>query len=118
MRLTLLTRANCQVSGPSASQPGISILTLLEQQLYPEYTTIPQTLFGMTISSYYQGKVIDIGNAKVAFAWGACLSNIGPKMRYNDTVPAYFLPTNLRIGPSLTIDIDNYNKLSFLFDFK
>src|ERR1700722_18383651 len=24
--------------------------------------------FGMTISSYYQGKVIDIGNAKVAFA--------------------------------------------------
>ncbi len=72
--------------------------------------------FGVTLSCYYQGKEMNIGNAKIAFAWGACLSNIGPKMGYNDTMPEDFLPTNLRIGPNITIDLDNYNKLSFLFD--
>jgi hypothetical protein len=28
-----------------------------------------------------------------------------------------FLPTNLRFGPSLTLDIDDYNSMSFMLDF-
>ncbi len=46
---------------------------------------------------------------------GLCFSNIGNKISYTDgSINKDFLPTNLRIGLSYTMDIDKYNKWSFL----
>lgn len=51
------------------------------------------------------------------FAWGLNISNIGSKISYSDdNTERDFIPTNLRFGPSLTLDIDDYNRLSFMVD--
>ena len=52
------------------------------------------------------------------FSWGINISNIGTKMSYSDdNTRKDFIPTNLKIGPSLTLDLDDYNQLSFIADF-
>ncbi len=51
------------------------------------------------------------------FAFGIIISNIGTKISYTDaTTEKDFIPTNLKFGPRLTIDLDNYNRLSFTLD--
>jgi hypothetical protein len=51
------------------------------------------------------------------FAFGVNISNIGSKISYSDaTTDTDFIPTNLRISPRLTLDLDEYNRLSFTFD--
>jgi len=51
------------------------------------------------------------------FALGINISNIGTKISYSDaTTDKDFIPTNLRIGPRLTLDLDDYNRLSFMID--
>lgn len=52
------------------------------------------------------------------FAWGINISNIGAKISYSDdNTQRDFIPTNLRLGTNLTLDIDDFNKLSFMLDF-
>lgn len=52
------------------------------------------------------------------FSWGLNISNIGAKISYSDdNTQRDFIPTNLRIGPSLTLDIDDFNRLTFMVDF-
>jgi hypothetical protein len=51
------------------------------------------------------------------FAWGINVSNIGAKLGYNQTsIKKDFIPTNLRFGPTLTLDIDDYNTIAFSID--
>jgi hypothetical protein len=51
------------------------------------------------------------------FAFGINISNIGSKVSYSDaTTDTDFIPTNLRISPRLTLDLDDYNRLSFTVD--
>jgi hypothetical protein len=51
------------------------------------------------------------------FAWGVNISNIGSKISYSESnVEKNFIPTNLRFGPRLTLDLDDYNSISFQFD--
>ena len=51
------------------------------------------------------------------FAWGLNISNIGSKISYSSSnTQKDFIPTNLRIGPSLLLNIDEYNSISFMFD--
>ncbi|HSY75818.1 MAG TPA: type IX secretion system outer membrane channel protein PorV [Bacteroidia bacterium] len=71
---------------------------------------------GVDISSYYRSKELSIGGKKSFIAAGICISNIGPKITYSNSGVASFIPINLRIGPSLTMDLDKYNKLSFCLD--
>ncbi|HLO57952.1 MAG: type IX secretion system outer membrane channel protein PorV [Chloroflexota bacterium] len=52
------------------------------------------------------------------FAWGLNISNIGAKISYSDdNTQRDFIPTNLRIGPSLTLEFDEFNKMTFAVDF-
>ena len=52
------------------------------------------------------------------FSWGLNISNIGTKMSYSDdNTRKDFIPTNLKIGPTLTLDLDDYNQMSFMVDF-
>ncbi len=69
------------------------------------------------VAAYYQNKIHikNIQNSK--FAFGVNISNIGSKISYsNDNTVKDFIPTNLRFGPSLTMDIDDYNQISFMID--
>ncbi|MEA5112098.1 MAG: type IX secretion system outer membrane channel protein PorV [Lentimicrobium sp.] len=65
----------------------------------------------------YSRHDIEFQNMEGFFAWGLNISNIGSKISYSDdNTQRDFIPTNLRFGPSLTLDIDEYNRLSFMVD--
>ena len=52
------------------------------------------------------------------FSWGMNISNIGTKVSYSDdNTRKDFIPTNLKIGPTLTLNLDDYNLMSFMVDF-
>ncbi len=66
------------------------------------------------ISVYYRKKFnMGKGQDNTMFAFGANISNIGAKISYTENLDRDFIPTNLRIGPSLTLNLDQYNTLSF-----
>jgi hypothetical protein len=70
------------------------------------------------ISVYYQKKIKISKQKDATFAAGLNISNIGSKMSYTESkLKRDFIPTNLRIGPSITFDIDQYNSLAFMIDF-
>ena len=51
------------------------------------------------------------------FAWGMNISNIGQKISYTrSNIEQSFIPTNFRIGPRLTLELDDYNSLAFFGD--
>jgi hypothetical protein len=71
--------------------------------------------FAADISMYYQQPLfIDNKNAEAAF--GMNISNIGAKISYNDNATKIFIPINLRLGGRLSVDYDQYNRVSFVLD--
>jgi hypothetical protein len=78
--------------------------------------TKPGTSFATDISAYYNDdiKVSDY-NSKLAF--GVNISNIGSKMSYTggDNTKD-FIPINLRLGSSLTVEMDKYNTFTATID--
>ncbi len=50
------------------------------------------------------------------FAAGLNISNIGNKITYTDEHHANFLPINLRVGPSMTFELDRYNTIAVMLD--
>jgi hypothetical protein len=81
-------------------------------------STKPGTSIATDVAVYYT-KELTIGGLEYAsWAFGANISNIGAKISYsNDDKTKDFIPTNLRLGPSFTMDLDDYNRLSFEVDF-
>ncbi len=47
---------------------------------------------------------------------GINISNIGTKIGYTDAGPKFFLPSNLKLGGSATIILDDYSDLTFAID--
>lgn len=80
-------------------------------------STKPGQSVAADVAVYYQ-KELDWRNFEYAeFALGINISNIGAKISYSDaTTEKDFIPTNLRIAPRLTLDLDDYNRLSFTLD--
>ena len=65
----------------------------------------------------YQQFEVKVNDIPGKFAWGVNLSNLGAKISYSDAnLRKDFLPTNLRFGPSLTLDFDDYNSMTFMLD--
>jgi len=67
------------------------------------------------VSVYYR-KPIEINSQEATISFGANISNIGNKISYTENIETDFIPINLRIGPSISFDLDNYNQISILFD--
>ncbi len=69
------------------------------------------------IAMYWEDEVNWFKGMDATFAWGLNISNIGNKISYSDAnVEKDFIPTNLRIGPRLTLELDDYNSISFQVD--
>ena len=69
------------------------------------------------IAVYYTRPVYWFNTIDADFSWGVSINNIGSKMNYNEAnLDKDFIPTNLRFGPTLKLDIDDYNSLAFSID--
>jgi hypothetical protein len=73
--------------------------------------------FAVDVSVFYNNEDIQIGGKDARFGLGAVVSNIGNKMAYTNTADRDFIPINLRLGPALTIDLDNFNRITAAVDF-
>jgi hypothetical protein len=62
------------------------------------------------LSMFYTKDISFFGNPS-NMSYGFQVSNIGNKISYTDDSESNFLPTNLRIGGSLTVEIDDFNSL-------
>ena len=77
--------------------------------------TTPGNAFAADIAIYHQG-FLNIGNRECQLGWGLNASNIGSKISYDEGNTSEFLPTNLRIGASLLVPIDEYNSFTLSAD--
>ncbi len=77
--------------------------------------TKPGISVASDISVYYV-KDISLSSKDATLSFGSNISNIGNKMSYTDDYDPDFIPMNLRLGPALNIELDNYNDISFAFD--
>lgn len=82
-----------------------------------DYTdqTSPASAFAADIACYYQD-YINIGARECQLGLGMNISNIGSKITFGGSDRSEFIPTNLRLGASLMIPIDDYNRISFAAD--
>ena len=70
------------------------------------------------IGVYYKRPVEWFSSIDADFAWGVSITNIGSKINYNGmSTKKDFIPTTLRLGPSLKLELDEYNSLAFNVDF-
>ncbi len=70
------------------------------------------------VAVYYTRDVYWFSGVDANFSWGAAITNIGSKMNYDQTtMDKDFIPTNLRFGPTLKLDVDDYNSFAFSVDF-
>ncbi len=84
---------------------------------YSSYDVRPGQSVAADIAIYYHHEMEIKGLKGAAIDFGLDISNIGAKMSYSSTsVVRDFIPTNLRFGPSFTMDIDDYNRFMFGFD--
>jgi hypothetical protein len=63
------------------------------------------------ISGFYTNPDFIINGKKTTIAYGFDISNIGAKMNYTNSSDRYFIPTNLRVGASGTMKLDNFNEI-------
>jgi len=72
--------------------------------------------FAVDVSGFYRNDDLSIGDKDAEFTFGFNISNIGNKISYTNTAQRDFLPTNLRLGPALKIDLDQFNSITILYD--
>lgn len=82
-----------------------------------DYTsdTSPGSAFAADLGIYYQN-YINLGDRESQLGLGLHLSNIGSKITFGGTDNSEFIPTNLRLGGSLMIPIDEYNRFTIAAD--
>ncbi|HEX8547938.1 MAG TPA: type IX secretion system outer membrane channel protein PorV [Cytophagaceae bacterium] len=63
---------------------------------------------------YKKDLVLGATNSNIAF--GAMISNVGPRISYTNNNERGYIPTNLKIGTAFTVELDPYNKMTFTVD--
>ena len=84
------------------------------QYNYDEDITSGQA-FAADIAMFYTNYVM-LGRRECLFNLGLNASNIGSKISYDGGNTNQFIPTNLRLGASILVPIDEYNTISFSAD--
>jgi hypothetical protein len=86
-----------------------------------QFVGTTETSAGISVAAdvavYWEKEVEWFKDIDATFAWGVNISNIGNKLGYSETsIKKDFIPTNLRFGPTLKLNIDEYNKIAFSVD--
>jgi hypothetical protein len=82
-----------------------------------DYTddTSPGSAFAADIALYYQNYIM-IGARECQLGLGLNISNIGSKITFGGDDNSEFIPTNMRLGASLMVPIDEYNRFTIAAD--
>ena len=82
-----------------------------------DYTedTKAASAFGADIACYYQDYIM-IGQRECQLGLGLNISNIGSKITFGGDDNSEFIPTNMRLGASLMVPIDEYNRFTIAAD--
>ena len=75
----------------------------------------PASAFAADLAMYYNNYVM-LGSRECQLGLGVNISNIGSKISYYGDDESQFLPANLRLGASLMVPIDEYNRFSIAVD--
>ena len=75
----------------------------------------PGDAFAVDLAAYYQNYV-NIGQRECQLGLGLDISNVGSKINFGGDENSEFLPANLRVGASLMVPVDEYNRFSIAFD--
>ena len=78
-------------------------------------TSSPGSAFAVDLAAYYQNYVI-IGQRECQLGIGLDISNVGSKINFGGDENSEFLPANLRLGASLMVPVDEYNRFSIAVD--
>ena len=75
----------------------------------------PASAFAADIAMYYNNYIM-LGNRECQLGLGLTATNIGSKISYYGDEESQFIPANLRLGASLMIPLDEYNRFSIAAD--
>ena len=82
-----------------------------------DYTddTTPGSAFGADLALYYQDYIM-LGERECQLGLGLNISNIGSKINFGSDENSEFIPTNMRLGASLMVPVDEYNRFTIAAD--
>ena len=95
---------------------GVGLRWIYSDLTY-DYTddTSPGSAFAADLSMYYNN-YFNLGSRECQLGLGLNVSNIGSKITFGGDDNSEFIPTNLRLGTSLMIPVDEYNRFSISAD--
>ncbi len=73
--------------------------------------------FGVDVAAFYQSNTIDFTRFDGRWRAGANISNIGPKIKYDEGGQENFIPTNFKLGGGFDFILDNSNKIGSYLEF-
>ena len=74
--------------------------------------------FATDLSALYRTAPFSLGGADATFSAGLNLANLGGTLDFNtQRIGKDPIPANLRFGPALTVDFDEYNSVTLAADF-
>ena len=73
--------------------------------------------FGVDIAAFYRSDQLTYAGFDGVWKAGANISNIGPKMKYDDAGQENFIPTNFKVGGGFDFIFDIENRLGTYFEF-
>ncbi len=75
----------------------------------------PASAFAADIAFYYNNYIM-MGNRECQLGLGLTATNIGSKISYYGDEESQFIPANLRLGASLMVPVDEWNRFSIAAD--
>ncbi len=75
----------------------------------------PASAFAADVALYYNNYIM-LGQRECQLGLGLVASNIGSKISYYGDEESQFIPANLRLGASLMVPVDEWNRFSFSAD--
>jgi hypothetical protein len=75
----------------------------------------PASAFAADLAMYYNNYMM-LGNRECQLGLGMNIRNIGSKISYYGDEESQFIPANLRVGASLMVPVDEYNRFSITAD--
>lgn len=94
---------------------GVAIRYIRSDMGLNDNGTTPGNAFAADISMFHLG-YITTGSRECQMGWGINISNIGSKISYDGGNTSQFIPTNLRLGLSFMVPINEYNTFSISAD--